>query len=73
VLLISPNPFDYAQRRLSSDPAIRLSGRLAQLERQLEIRKIAQLWIPVIDWQVSQPLAPLVRDALRHLHIQRQR
>jgi hypothetical protein len=50
-----------------------MAARLAQVERRMEIGRIAQLWIPVIDWQVSQPLSPLVRNALLHTHIQQQR
>jgi uncharacterized protein (DUF58 family) len=73
VLLISPDPIDFARPILPTDPATQLAGRLTQLERQLEIRNITQRWIPVIDWQVSQPLAPLVRNALKHAHIQRER
>ncbi len=73
VLLISPDPLDYAQHILPTDLDSRLATRLTRLERQLEINQITQLWIPVIDWQVSQPLAPLVRNALRHTHIQRER
>jgi uncharacterized protein (DUF58 family) len=71
VLLISPDPFDFARGVLSSDRTTGLATRIARVERQLEINKISQLWIPVIDWQVSQPLSPLVRNALRHAHIQR--
>jgi uncharacterized protein (DUF58 family) len=73
VLLISPDPFDFARSRLSSDPITRLASRLARVERHLELRRITQLWIPAIDWQVSQPLAPLVRNALSHTRIQQQR
>lgn len=73
VLLISPDPIDYAQPVLAGDRDSRLSRRLARIERQIEISKITQLWIPVVDWQVSRPLAPLVRHALAHTHIQRQR
>ncbi len=72
VLLISPDPIDFAWRAFPTDRATRLACRLARVERQLEIGKIRQLWVPVIDWQVSQPLSPLVRDALRHTHIQRE-
>jgi uncharacterized protein (DUF58 family) len=71
VLLISPDPFDYAQRMLPADPATRLASRLARIERQLELSKITQLWIPVIDWQIRHPLYPLVRNALYHTHVQR--
>ena len=73
VLLISPDPLDYARHILPTDLDSRLATRLTRLERQIEINQITQLWIPVIDWQVSQPLAPLVRNALRHTRIQRER
>ena len=73
VLLISPDPVDYARRMLPSDPVTGLASRLAGIERRLEISKITQLWVPVVDWQVSQPLSPLLRSALRHAHIQQQR
>jgi uncharacterized protein (DUF58 family) len=73
VLLISPNPIDYVRRSLPDDPTTKLASRLTGVERQLEIHKITQLRVPVIDWQVSQPLAPLVRNALGHFHIQRER
>lgn len=66
VLLISPDPVDYARPMLPTDPVTNLAARLTQVERHLEIGRITQLWIPVIDWQVSQPLAPLVRSALGH-------
>jgi uncharacterized protein (DUF58 family) len=72
VLLISPDPFDFAQGMLAADPATLLACRLARLERQLEISKITHLWIPVIDWQVSQPLSPLVRNALSQARIWRE-
>ena len=73
VLLISPDPFDFARHTLPDDLATRLASRLARIERRLEIGKITQLWIPVIDWKVSQPLSPLVRNALGHSRIQRER
>ena len=73
VLLISPDPLDYARPRLPVDQTNRLACRLVRLERQLEISKIRQLWVPVVDWSVSQPLSPLVRQALAQTHIQSRR
>jgi uncharacterized protein (DUF58 family) len=73
VLLISPDPIDYARRALPTDPITGLAARIAQVERRLQIGKITQLWIPVVEWQVDQPLAPLVRTALRTSHIQQER
>jgi hypothetical protein len=73
VLLISPDPIGFAQPLLRTDPATRLAIRLTQVERALEFSQIAELWIPVIDWQVSRPLDPLIRTALSHSHIQQER
>ena len=72
VLLISPDPLAYARPILPTDRDSQLATRLTRLARQIEINQITQLWIPVIDWQVNQPLAPLVRNALRPTRIQRE-
>ena len=72
VLLISPDPVDYARQMLPGDPVTGLAARFTQVERHLEIVKITRLWIPVIDWQVNQPLAPLVRTALGHARNQKE-
>jgi len=72
-LLISPDPIDYARRALPDDRTTGLATRLAQIERRLQIGKITQLWIPVVEWQVDRPLDPLVRAAIRNSHIQQER
>lgn len=71
-LLISPDPFDFARPVFKRDAASSLAVRSAYLERCLELRKITQLGIPVIDWQVDRPLSPLVRGALSHSRAPRQ-
>jgi len=73
VLLISPDPLDFARTAIPSDRFSGMAARLAGLERRLEIGRIAALWVPVIDWKVDQPLSPLVRNALLHAHIQQER
>ena len=64
VLLISPDPVGFAYPALAQDNTNRLAIRATLLDRRLWLNEIAQLQIPVIDWQVSQPLFPLVRNAL---------
>jgi uncharacterized protein (DUF58 family) len=63
-LLISPDPIDFRMRG-AEDPFTRHAVRTALLERRLELRRIARLGVRVIDWKVAEPLAPLVRNALR--------
>lgn len=67
-LLVSPDPIDFAYPTLGQDINNRLAIRATRLERRVQLNSIAQLQIPVIDWQVRQPLYPLVRNALTHLH-----
>jgi uncharacterized protein (DUF58 family) len=64
VLLISPDPLGFAHPTLAQDPVNRLAIRATRLERRLQLNEIAQLQVQVIDWQVGQPLFPLVRNAL---------
>lgn len=73
VVLVSPDPVDFAKHMLPKDLPSRFSIRISQVERQLEIKRITRLWVPVVDWQVSQPLLPLVRSALNYSHLQHKR
>jgi uncharacterized protein (DUF58 family) len=70
-LLISPDPIDFASPILAQDIATRLAIRATRIERRVRLNDIAQLQIPVIDWQVNQPLFPLVRNALTRSRGQR--
>jgi len=72
VLLVSPDPVDFAYPTLEQDATTRLAIRTARLVRRLQLNDISQLQIPVIDWQISQPLFPLVRNALARSRGQRE-
>ncbi len=71
-LLVSPDPIDLAYPTLPKDTTNRLAVRAARIERRLRLNDIAQLQIPVIDWQLGQPLFPLVRNALTRSRGQRE-
>ena len=66
-LLVSPDPIDFVHAALPQATASQLAIRATRLERKFRLNSIAQLHIPVIDWQVSQPLFPLVRNSLTRL------
>lgn len=70
--LISPDPIDFAYPTLSQDATNQLAIRAARIERRLRLNDIAQLHIPIVDWQVNQPLFPLVRNALTRSRGQRE-
>ena len=71
-LLVSPDSIDFAYPTLARDTTTRLAIRAARLERRLRLNEISQMQIPVIDWQISQPLFPLVRNALTRSRGQRE-
>ncbi len=66
-LLISPDPYDFLRLTLSKNPDTQRAYFLASLERRIQLQSIERLNIKVIDWQVSQPLFPLIRSSLGHL------
>lgn len=71
-LLVSPDPIDFAYPTLAQDATTRLAIRTARLERRLRLNDISQMQIPVIDWQIGQPLFPLLRNALTRSRGQRE-
>ncbi len=72
-LVISPDPLDFIAHTIPQDRVSQLAFRSVRLERRLELRDITRLHIPVIDWQVSRPLFPLVRMAISRTRGQRER
>jgi uncharacterized protein (DUF58 family) len=70
--LVSPDPIHFASPTLSHEVNDQLAIRAARIERRLRLNEIAQLHIPVVDWQVDQPLFPLVRNALTRSRGQRE-
>ena len=62
VLLISPDPVDFIARRLPKTRTNGLASRMARVERVIQLKRLLKLGVKVIDWQVNQPLEPLVRD-----------
>lgn len=62
VLLISPDPIEYAARMLPGSLQNSLAARAARVERVTLLRKLLKLRVNVIDWQVNQPLGPILQD-----------
>jgi len=67
VLLITPDPVDYAARMLPKTEIISLASRAAQVERVLQLNRLLKLGVNVIDWQVNQSLETIVHRAAKHL------
>jgi hypothetical protein len=62
VLVISPDPIAYeaALYRDSSSPAY----RIAAAERRFMLRQMRQSGVQIVNWQVTQPLEMVIREAL---------
>ena len=63
LLLISPDPVDFTARMLPQTQMNTLASRIARVERVIQLKRLLKLGVKVIEWQVSQPLEPLVRDS----------
>jgi uncharacterized protein (DUF58 family) len=72
VVLICPDSIDFLFSETVKDNKDNMALRVSNLERRLNLDLVSQLSIPVIDWQVTEPLLPLIRSALgRPLHIRK--
>ena len=75
VLLLSPNPLIFenaipAETEASADPRS-LAWRLACTERRFQLQHLRRAGVQVADWDVRDPLAPLVQLVLRQAGRQR--
>ncbi|MBN1266018.1 MAG: DUF58 domain-containing protein [Anaerolineales bacterium] len=61
VLLISPDPIDFTAGILPDTKVNSLAARAARIERVFHFNCLLKLGINVIDWQVDEPLEPLIR------------
>jgi uncharacterized protein (DUF58 family) len=61
VLLISPDPVDYASRMLPQTQTNSLAVRAARVERNIQLKKLLKMGVQVIDWPVNQPLETIIR------------
>jgi hypothetical protein len=64
LLVVSPDPVSFEQKRVGSDRAGALAARLARVERVLLLRQLGQAGIPAIDWQVDTPFEQVAYAAL---------
>lgn len=61
VMLIAPDPIDLEFRLKPQREADVLAYRAARIERVLFMKRLLEIGVRVVDWQVDQPLEPLLR------------
>ena len=66
VLLISPDPVDFASRGLPATEINLLALRAARVERVIQLKQLLNLGIHVIDWQVNQPFETILHKTARY-------
>ena len=67
VLLISPDPTDFASRMSPSTEINRLASRAARVERVLLLKQLLKVGVNVIDWQVNQSLEIILHKTTKQL------
>jgi uncharacterized protein (DUF58 family) len=64
VLVIRPDPLSIELHSLEHKPAVSLAARIVTVERTLLKRRLQQVGIQVVDWQVDQPFDQAIHVAL---------
>jgi uncharacterized protein (DUF58 family) len=66
ILLISPDPVDYAARTLPLTEINTLAIRAARVERIIKLKRLMKMGVQVIDWQVNQSLETTINKVARN-------
>ena len=64
VLCIVPNPILFESASLARTPEVELALRLEHLRRQGFLTQLRRAGIRIVDWDVTKPLASVVRGEL---------
>ncbi len=64
VLLVSPNPIVYEAGGQLDDWSGRMAYRIATVERKLQINRLRRSGMAVADWNVAEPLDPLLQSIM---------
>ena len=73
VILISPNPIDYAAQKMPVNQINSLAYRASRLERYVQLSQLLSMGIRVVDWPIDRALNDVIREILAPLHIGDQR
>jgi len=71
IMVVSPNPIDFEASGMSDDNWMSYAVRLAEIERNLLLRKLNQAGIRVVDWCVDQRLDGVIHASLAHRPVRR--
>ncbi|GAB4111905.1 MAG: DUF58 domain-containing protein [Roseiflexaceae bacterium] len=64
LVVISPDPVDFEARCLAGMPQIELGAQIAQIERAMLLRRLANAGIQVVNWPTETPLSIIAAQAL---------
>lgn len=70
ILVVSPDPIDFEKKVLTAFDNLRISkniqvaARIADLERELRIRKLRKLGIRIVNWQVDTSLDRAIHSTM---------
>jgi uncharacterized protein (DUF58 family) len=67
LLVIRPDPVPVETAALGSEPEVDLAARIVRVERTLLLRKLQQVGIRVVDWQVDQPFDRAIHASLSRM------
>ena len=65
LLVVRPDPIAFEESALELQPAMQLAARFARAERVLLCRKLQQVGIQVVDWEVSKPFDRVIHASLK--------
>ena len=71
VLVICPDPISFEQSVLPDKSNVNIAARILNLERKMQINRLLQGGIQVLEWNVSQPFEQVI-NTLHHIPVMAQ-
>lgn len=71
IMVVSPNPIDFEASGISDEQWMPYAIRLAEIERNLLLRKLNRSGIRVVDWHVDQRLDGIIHANLANRPVRR--
>jgi uncharacterized protein (DUF58 family) len=69
VILISPDPVEYAAKKMPATQAAALAYRASKIERYIRLSQLVSMGVQVVDWPVDQSLNSIIHESLSNIYL----
>lgn len=73
VILISPDPVEYAAKKMPAAQINALAFRASKIERYIRLSQLVSMGVQVVDWPVDQSLNSIIHESFSNIYLSHRR